>query len=157
VIEYPETLTQYSLDNRSQIDHKFDHNLITENDTITPVQPSNQAQVAIPEVDHKSVTTLGGGGTVEPEINPISQPSNQTQWNPGDKFRSTSQHKSYRKYLNKVLTVRQDNPLEFTVCAEETQDKFSYGSIERFRYDPTSLTAIRQAYPTKLPDNPTGT
>ena len=131
VIEYPETLTQYGLDNRSQIDHKFDHKLITENDNITPVQLSNQAQATVSEVDHKSVTTLGGGGTVELVINPISQPSNQTQWNPGDKFRSTSSHKSYRKYLGKTLVVSRNNSSRMTVSAEGTRDEFSYSSIER--------------------------
>jgi hypothetical protein len=55
----------------------------------------------------------------------------QGTWNCGDKVRYIGQHKSYKKYLGKVLTVTQDNPLQFTVSVEGTLDRFSYHSIER--------------------------
>ncbi len=131
VIEYAETLTQHGLENRSQIDHKIDHKLITKNDPTPPVDTSNQEQEAVSEVDHKNRSQGGEGVSVKPVINSITPPSGETQWNPGDKFCSVSQHKSYKKYLGKVLVVRQDNPSRLTVSAEGTRDEFSYGSIER--------------------------
>jgi KaiC/GvpD/RAD55 family RecA-like ATPase len=131
VIEYAETVTQQGLENRSQFDHKFDHKSITKNEDTPPVSTSKQEQTSVPEVDHKNRSQGRGGGSVKPEINSITRPSGENQWNPGDKFCSVSQHKSYKKYLGKVLVVRQDNPSRLTVTAEGTRDEFSYGSIER--------------------------
>jgi len=125
VIEYAETLTEQGLDNRSQIDHKFDHKSITKNANIPSVDTSKQAPVTVSEVDHKNRSQ--GGECVSAKC--VINSSDPTTWEPGTKFYSVSQHKSYRKYLNKVLTVKHNNSARCTIDAEETQDSFSYHSI----------------------------
>jgi KaiC/GvpD/RAD55 family RecA-like ATPase len=130
-IEYAETYTQQGLENRSQFDLKFDLKSISKNEDTPPVSTSKQEQTSVPEVDLKNRSQGGGGGVTKPEINSITRPSGENQWNPGDKFRSVSQHKSYKKYLGKELVVRQDNPSRLTVSAEGTRDEFCYRSIER--------------------------
>jgi hypothetical protein len=62
VIEYAEMLTEQGLDNRSQIDHKFDHKSITENVDISLVNASKQEPATVSEVDHKDCS--GGGECV---------------------------------------------------------------------------------------------
>jgi KaiC/GvpD/RAD55 family RecA-like ATPase len=59
VIEYAETLTEQGLDNRSQIDHKFDHKSITKNTVEPLLEASKPEQVSISEVDHKN-SSQGG-------------------------------------------------------------------------------------------------
>lgn len=57
-------------------------------------------------------------------------PADRSTWTPGTKFRSVSQHPSYKKYLGKTLTVKSNNQARFVIEAEETKDGFAYWCIE---------------------------
>jgi hypothetical protein len=59
-----------------------------------------------------------------------SDPTDCSTWQPGTKFQSVSQHKSYRKYLGKTLTVKVNDQKRKVIEAEETKDGFSYWSIQ---------------------------
>jgi archaellum biogenesis ATPase FlaH len=61
---------------------------------------------------------------------PTPDPADRSTWMPGTKFRSVSQHKSYRKYLGKILTVKSNDQRRHVIEAEETKDGFAYWCIE---------------------------
>jgi hypothetical protein len=64
------------------------------------------------------------------ETHNSSDLSDCSTWQPGTKFQSVSRHKSYRKYLGKVLTVKANDQERRVIEAEETKDGFSYRCVQ---------------------------
>lgn len=108
-------------------DRKIDRKSIAKNTSETLLDTSKLEPTDTLEVDRKNRSQGGGRGSTEVVINPLSS---QSRWKPGDKFYSTSQHRSYKKYLGKELTIKSDNSSRFTVSAVETLDEFPYSWIE---------------------------
>jgi hypothetical protein len=108
VINQPESVTTQGIDNRSQ----------------TRSQVSNESNepsvINLPASDDELLA----------ETCNSSNPSDCSTWQPGTKFQSVSQHKSYRKYLGKVLTVKANDQQRRVIEAEETKDGFSYWCVQ---------------------------
>jgi len=117
-------LQQTQQENQNEIDEKIISN--AEESGKNPSHPSHPTPVSVPAVTNPSQEKKN------PSHSPKSVPA-QSTWNPGDKIRYVGQHKSYRKYLGKILVVTQDNPSESSVSVEGTLDRFSHYSIERVR------------------------
>jgi len=112
------------------------HLLDTLPDTYQTPTESNQSvqfQDADTAMDSAILDTLpeqgGEGESLAASSDPVN-PTDCSTWTPGTKFRSTSKHRSYKKYLGKTLVVKQNNPVGCKVSAEDTRDEFAYGSIE---------------------------
>jgi hypothetical protein len=94
-----------------------------------PVSPAND-RVAADSAIPNTLPEQGGEGESLAVSSDLVNPTDCSTWTPGTKFRSTSQHRSYKKYLDKTLVVKQNNLARWTVSAEGTRDEFAYGSIE---------------------------
>jgi hypothetical protein len=101
----------------------------TPNESNQPVQ-SEKADTVIDSAILDTLPGQGGEGESLAVANSPVNPTDCRTWTPGTKFRSTSQHRSYKKYLDKTLVVKQNNLAGCTVSAEGTRDEFAYGSIE---------------------------
>jgi hypothetical protein len=67
---------------------------------------------------------------VAPQSDAVIDPADRSTWTPGTKFRSVSRHPSYKKYLDKILTVKSNNQQRHVIEAEETRDGFAYWCVE---------------------------
>jgi hypothetical protein len=89
-------------------------------------------QPCVTPASHTSPTTepLKVDNELLAETCDSSDPTDCSTWQPGTKFQSVSQHKSYRKYLGKVLTVKANDQQRRVIDAEETKDGFFYWCVQ---------------------------
>jgi KaiC/GvpD/RAD55 family RecA-like ATPase len=112
VINQPESVTTQEIEHRSQIRSQVSLQVTNE---------SNEPSVInLPASDDELLA----------ETYNSSDPTDCSTWQPGTKFQSVSQHKSYRKYLGKVLTVKANDQQRRVIEAEETKDGFSYWCVQ---------------------------
>ena len=124
---------------KPETDNQFDHNSCVEGGSVRNEKQEGGHSPSLPIVENvinqpESLTTHGldNRSQIRSQIDNKENSANfdPINWQPGTKFQSVSQHRFYKKYQGKTLTVKVNDQERRVIEAQETKDGFSYWSVQ---------------------------